>query len=90
MASTFYFASLASHIAVEVGDIVTPPGFSYEGKIAELDEKSGVIKLDMPAEKPEGRMTTACDAVGIVWMHEAFVKPRPAEGPVNHGAASSS
>jgi hypothetical protein len=89
MASTFYLASLASHIAVEIGDILTPPGFSYEGKIAELDEKSGLIKLDMPAEKPEGRMTTALDAVGIVWMHEAFVKPRP-DGTVNHGAASSS
>lgn len=90
MPSTFYFASLASHIAVEVGDIVTPCGFSYEGRIVELNEKSGLIKLDMPPDKPEGRLTIPCAAVGIVWMHEDFVKPRPAEGPVNHGAASSS
>lgn len=87
MAHNFYLASLASHIVVEIGDIVTPPGFSYAGKIAELDEKAGIIKLDMPAEKPQGRMTTALDAVGIVWMHEAFIKPRP-DGPIDHGQAS--
>lgn len=88
MPHTFHLASLASHIAVEVGDIIHPPGSALPaGKIVEISPDNKIVGLSLPVEAPEGIMRTAAEALGLVWMHEAFVKPRP-EGVVDHGPAS--
>jgi hypothetical protein len=86
MARTLYLASLASHIVVEVGDIIHPPGAAYAGRIASIDVRRSSLVLECPAEAPEGRLSTTWVGCGVVWMDEAYIKPRP-EGEVDHGKA---
>lgn len=86
MPRTLYLAHLASHIAVEIGDIIHPP-IGEAGIIRELDTRTQVIKLGVPAAQPEAVLTTSFQGVGLVWMDESYIKPRP-KGEVDHGKAS--
>lgn len=79
-------AHLASHVAVEIGDVIQTPEGS-DGRITSLDPRSNTIKLAMPLDEPTGHLVTSPDAVGLVWMDQAYLKPRPV-GEVDHRPAS--
>lgn len=89
MPRTLFLAHLGSHMAVEVGDTLSPPGASYSGKIAKLDLRRSSLLLECPAAAPEGRLNTSLVGCGIVWMDEVFVRPRP-DGAVDHSAQALS
>ena len=74
-------ASLASHIAVEVGDVITPPGMQA-GRVLEISMTE--ILLGLAPEEPVARVRTVPEGCGIVMMDQCYLRPRPS-GPVDHG-----
>jgi hypothetical protein len=77
----FTQASLASHLAVEIGDIIHPPGMQA-GKVISLDDKE--IVLGVPPEAPAGNLHTVPEGCGIVMMDTFYLRQRP-PGVVDHG-----
>lgn len=77
MPRQIYLAHLATHMPVEIGDIVTPPGLQ-PGVVSELDEDEIALRY------VNGTMRSHPRAVGVVWMDESYIRPRP-DGPVHHG-----
>jgi hypothetical protein len=86
MPRTLFLASLASHIVVEVGDIIHPPGAGYSGRVARIDLRRNSVVLECPPDAPQGDLSTSLLGCGLVWMDESYIRPRP-EGEVDHGKA---
>ena len=85
---TLTLADLRSHIAVELGDIIQPPGFDA-GRLAAYERGQGMITrvtLDMPIDEPQGRMHLSADSAGLAYVDQALLRPRPSREPIDHRA----
>lgn len=67
-------ASLASHVAIEVGDRLHPPGFP-EGIYMGPGEFG--VRMQVTDEKGRvGYYSTSEDGVGLVYMDQEYLRPR--------------
>lgn len=78
---TYTLISLASHMPVEIGDVIECPG-RQPGRLAGLEGKYGMV--DIPVNDPAGRLETSLDALGLYWVDHALVRERPRVEPIDH------
>jgi hypothetical protein len=79
MPRTITLAYLGSHQAVEVGDLLQPPGVTFGfGRVVSLDSEEIVL------EYPTGRLSMTPASAGVVWMDEGFLRKRGVR-KIKHG-----
>ncbi len=75
MPRTLHLCAITSHVPVEIGDIIYPPGFGGPGELVSIPPG---MSLGGEAKMKVGGavLVTSADALGLVWIDEVYTLPR--------------